>query len=139
MFLGEGIPATSKRGLPTLKRTLRRAAFVAGPGMEPESLADGEWVTVLGTEPPQLQFNGVVHAGVQATMAARTAGAATRAGRVRDAARGRAGAVGVEGPRDQARWPLGFVCRGCDDSAPTSGRRRAIAFPTLAADARIRA
>jgi uncharacterized protein (TIGR00369 family) len=62
--------------LATLQQMFRRAPFVAELGMELESLGDGECVTVLRIEPRHLQQNGVVHAGVQATMADHTAGAA---------------------------------------------------------------
>ena len=62
--------------LVTLKQMFRRAPFVAEIGMELESIGDGECVTVLRVEPRHLQQNGVVHAGVQATMADHTAGAA---------------------------------------------------------------
>lgn len=62
--------------LATLQKMFRQAPFVADIGMELESLGDGECVTVLRVEPRHLQQNGVVHAGVQATMADHTAGAA---------------------------------------------------------------
>lgn len=62
--------------LATLQKMFRRAPFVADIGMELESLGAGECVTVLRVEPRHLQQNGVVHAGVQATMADHTAGAA---------------------------------------------------------------
>lgn len=62
--------------LATLKQVFRRAPFVAELGMELESLGDGECVTLLRVEPRHLQQNGVVHAGVQATMVHHTAGAA---------------------------------------------------------------
>ena len=62
--------------LATLKQMFRRVPFVADLGMELESLGEGECVTVLRVEPRHLQQNGVVHAGVQATLADHTAGAA---------------------------------------------------------------
>jgi uncharacterized protein (TIGR00369 family) len=62
--------------LATLKQMFRRAPFIAELGMELESLGDGECVTMLRVEPRHLQQNGMVHAGVQATMADHTAGAA---------------------------------------------------------------
>lgn len=66
----------SKPDLATLKQMFRSAPFVSDLGMELESLDEGECVTILRIEPRHLQQNGVVHAGVQATMADHTAGAA---------------------------------------------------------------
>jgi uncharacterized protein (TIGR00369 family) len=62
--------------LATLQRMFRSAPFVADLGMELESLGTGECVTVLRIAPRHLQQGGVIHAGVQATMADHTAGAA---------------------------------------------------------------
>jgi uncharacterized protein (TIGR00369 family) len=62
--------------LALLQKMFRRAPFVAELGMELESLGAGECVTVLRVEPRHLQQTGIVHAGVQATMADHTAGAA---------------------------------------------------------------
>jgi uncharacterized protein (TIGR00369 family) len=62
--------------LAALRAMFRRAPFVAELGMELESLGEGDCVTVLQLEPRHLQQTGVVHAGVQATMADHTAGAA---------------------------------------------------------------
>src|SRR5512145_2553177 len=73
---GKKPEAMSTPDLATLKQMFRRAPFVAELGMELESLGEGECVTVLRVEPRHLQQNGVVHAGVQATMADHTAGAA---------------------------------------------------------------
>jgi len=60
----------------TLREAFRRAPFVAEMGLELESLGSGECVTFLDIEPRHLQQNGFVHAGVQATMADHSAGAA---------------------------------------------------------------
>lgn len=62
--------------LDTMKERFRRAPFVADVGLELESLGAGECVTCLDIEPRHLQQNGFVHAGVQATMADHSAGAA---------------------------------------------------------------
>lgn len=59
-----------------LKEIFRAAPFVADLGMELESIAAGECVTVLDVTPRHLQQNGFVHAGVQATLADHSAGAA---------------------------------------------------------------
>lgn len=59
-----------------LRELFRAAPFVANLGMELESVGNGECVTTLRVEPRHLQQNGFVHAGVQATMADHTAGAA---------------------------------------------------------------
>ena len=60
----------------TVREMFRRAPFVADLGMELESLGEGECVTFLDIAPRHLQQNGFVHAGVQATMADHSAGAA---------------------------------------------------------------
>lgn len=60
-----------------LKELFRGAPFIADLGMEIESLGAGECVTSLVVEPRHLQQNGFVHAGVLATMADHSAGAAT--------------------------------------------------------------
>jgi uncharacterized protein (TIGR00369 family) len=62
--------------LATMKERFRCAPFVADVGLELESLGAGECVTCLDIEPRHLQQNGFVHAGVQATMADHSAGAA---------------------------------------------------------------
>ncbi len=62
--------------LDTMKERFRCAPFVADVGLELESLGAGECVTCLDIEPRHLQQNGFVHAGVQATMADHSAGAA---------------------------------------------------------------
>lgn len=62
--------------LVALKEMFRAAPFVADLGMELESVGAGECVTTLNVSPRHLQQNGFVHAGVQATMADHSAGAA---------------------------------------------------------------
>lgn len=59
-----------------LKRIFSAAPFIADLGIEPISAADGTCVTHLDLLPRHLQQNGFVHAGVQATIADHTAGAA---------------------------------------------------------------
>jgi uncharacterized protein (TIGR00369 family) len=66
----------SNTDISTLREAFRRAPFVAEMGLELESLGSGECVTFLDIEPRHLQQNGFVHAGVQATMADHSAGAA---------------------------------------------------------------
>ncbi len=62
--------------LDELKRVFRAAPFIADLGIEPVSAGDGRCVTHLDLLPRHLQQDGFVHAGVQATMADHTAGAA---------------------------------------------------------------
>jgi uncharacterized protein (TIGR00369 family) len=59
-----------------LREIFRAAPFVADLGLELESVGAGECETVLQIAPRHLQQNGLIHAGVQATMADHTAGAA---------------------------------------------------------------
>lgn len=59
-----------------LKELFRSAPFVANLGLQLESCGSGECVTTLKVEQRHLQQHGLVHAGVQATMADHTAGAA---------------------------------------------------------------
>jgi uncharacterized protein (TIGR00369 family) len=59
-----------------LRAAFRRAPFIADLGIELESLGAGECTTSLGLQQRHLQQDGFVHAGVQATMADHTAGAA---------------------------------------------------------------
>lgn len=59
-----------------LKRLFRAAPFVAELGLELESIGPGECVTSLALEPRHLQQYGAAHAGVLATVADHTAGAA---------------------------------------------------------------
>jgi uncharacterized protein (TIGR00369 family) len=66
---------TQKR-IDELRRIFSAAPFIADLGIEPISAADGTCVTHLDLLPRHLQQDGFVHAGVQATMADHTAGAA---------------------------------------------------------------
>lgn len=59
-----------------LRRIFSAAPFIADLGIEPVSAADGTCVTHLQLHPRHLQQDSFVHAGVQATMADHTAGAA---------------------------------------------------------------
>lgn len=52
------------------------APFVSSLGVRLESASPGECTTALAIQPRHLQQDGLVHAGVQATMADHTAGAA---------------------------------------------------------------
>lgn len=62
--------------LEELRVAFRRAPFIADVGIELESIGKGECTTTLLLQTRHLQQNGFVHAGVQATMADHTAGAA---------------------------------------------------------------
>lgn len=66
---------TQKR-IDELKRIFGAAPFIADLGIEPISAADGTCVSNLDLQPRHLQQDGFVHAGVQATLADHTAGAA---------------------------------------------------------------
>lgn len=59
-----------------LKRILDRAPFIADLGVRLDALGPGECTTLLLLQPRHLQQDGFVHAGVQATIADHTAGAA---------------------------------------------------------------
>jgi len=59
-----------------LERLFNRAPFIADLGIQLDSLGQGECTTVLLLQSRHLQQDGYVHAGVQATMADHTAGAA---------------------------------------------------------------
>ena len=54
----------------------RSAPFVAALGIEPQAIGDGRCVSHLELTDMHLQHNGYVHAGVLATMADHSAGAA---------------------------------------------------------------
>lgn len=62
--------------LTDLKQMFRAAPFVAELGLELESIGAGECSTALELRPEHLQQYGFVHAGVLATVADHTAGAA---------------------------------------------------------------
>ncbi len=59
-----------------LRSIFLAAPFIAHLGIELEAVAPGRCVTKLRVGPHHLQQNGVVHAGVVATMADHTAGGA---------------------------------------------------------------
>ena len=59
-----------------LKRLFHESPFIADLGLQLDSLGHGECTTFLLLQPRHLQQDGYVHAGVQATMADHTAGAA---------------------------------------------------------------
>ena len=59
-----------------LQRIFEKAPFIADLGIKPQSMGQGECVTMLVLQKRHLQQNGFVHAGVQATLADHTAGAA---------------------------------------------------------------
>jgi uncharacterized protein (TIGR00369 family) len=62
--------------LDVLREMFRAAPFIASLGVELESVSAGRFQTTLRLRPEHLQQNGVVHAGVIATLADHTAGAA---------------------------------------------------------------
>lgn len=57
-------------------RIFNQSPFIADLGLRLDSLGHGACTTVLPLQPRHLQQDGYVHAGVQATMADHTAGAA---------------------------------------------------------------
>ena len=59
-----------------VRRIFAAAPFIAELGIELETAADGLCETTLAIAPRHLQQDGFVHAGVQATIADHTAGAA---------------------------------------------------------------
>lgn len=61
---------------PELQQLFRSAPFIADLGIELEALGSGSCMTALALQPRHLQQHGVVHAGVLATLADHTAGAA---------------------------------------------------------------
>ena len=65
-------------GLEAYRAVFRRAAFVNDIGLELESVSEGHCTTTLEVAPRHLQHSGQVHAGVLATMADHTAGAAAQ-------------------------------------------------------------
>jgi uncharacterized protein (TIGR00369 family) len=62
--------------LEEIQRIFSAARFIADLGVELESVGDGECVTTLAIRDRHLQQDGLVHAGVQATIADHTAGVA---------------------------------------------------------------
>jgi uncharacterized protein (TIGR00369 family) len=71
-------PALSADTLAQVQAIFERSAFVADLGVSLEALGPGWCETSLSIQPRHLQQNDFVHAGVQATLADHTAGAAAR-------------------------------------------------------------
>ncbi len=67
-----------KIDLPTLKGFFGSAPFVADLGVVPTAASEGKLSTELLIQPRHLQHSGVVHAGVMATMADHSMGAAAQ-------------------------------------------------------------
>jgi len=66
----------TKRASSEVARVFDDAPFIAALGLGLESIGPGACMTALALERRHLQQDGFVHAGVQATMADHTAGAA---------------------------------------------------------------
>lgn len=64
--------------LDTVRAFFARAPFVVDIGMQAEAVGEDEITTAIAVEARHLQHSGVVHAGVIATMADHTAGAAAQ-------------------------------------------------------------
>jgi uncharacterized protein (TIGR00369 family) len=64
--------------LDTVRGFFARAPFVVDVGMQVEAVGDGEITTSIAIERRHLQHSGQVHAGVMATMADHTSGAAAQ-------------------------------------------------------------
>lgn len=64
--------------LPTLRRFFQSAPFMADLGVEPVAVSDGKVSTELALQTKHLQHTGVVHAGVLASLADHTMGAAAQ-------------------------------------------------------------
>lgn len=64
--------------LEAYRAVFRRAAFVTDLGLVLEAVSEGHCTTALEVAPRHLQHSGQVHAGVLATMADHTAGAAAQ-------------------------------------------------------------
>lgn len=64
--------------LDALRRFFACAPFMADLGVEPVGTSPGRVTTVLGLQPRHLQHTGVVHAGVMASLADHTMGAAAQ-------------------------------------------------------------
>ena len=62
--------------LDEIQRIFRAARFISDLGIELESVGDGGCVTTLNLKDRHLQQDGIVHAGVHATIADHTAGVA---------------------------------------------------------------
>jgi len=64
--------------LATLKRFFASSPFMVDLGVEPVAVGEGTVTTVLPVAPRHLQHTGVVHAGVSASLADHTMGAAAQ-------------------------------------------------------------
>lgn len=64
--------------LDTARAFFRSAPFMVDVGIEPVAVGEGRMTTVLVLQPRHLQHTGQVHAGVMATMADHTMGAAAQ-------------------------------------------------------------
>ncbi len=64
--------------LDTLRHFFARSPFMVDLGVEPVAVSDGRVTTVLPILPRHLQHTGQVHAGVMATLADHTMGAAAQ-------------------------------------------------------------
>lgn len=67
-----------KTDLESARGFFRASPFIADLGIEPVEVGDGRIVTVLAIEQRHLQHTGQVHAGVMATMADQSMGAAAQ-------------------------------------------------------------
>ena len=64
--------------LPTVRGFFQAAPFMVDLGVEPVAVAEGRVTTVLPIQPRHFQHTGQVHAGVMATLADHTMGAAAQ-------------------------------------------------------------
>ena len=64
--------------LPTVRGFFQAAPFMVDLGVEPVAVAEGRVTTVLPIQPRHFQHTGQVHAGVMATMADHSMGAAAQ-------------------------------------------------------------
>jgi uncharacterized protein (TIGR00369 family) len=64
--------------LPTVRGFFQAAPFMVELGVEPVAVAEGRVSSVLPIQPRHFQHTGQVHAGVMATMADHTMGAAAQ-------------------------------------------------------------
>jgi uncharacterized protein (TIGR00369 family) len=62
--------------LDEIQRIFRAARFISDVGIKLDSVGDGQCVTTLDLDNRHLQQDGIVHAGVHATIADHTAGVA---------------------------------------------------------------
>jgi uncharacterized protein (TIGR00369 family) len=67
-----------KVDLDTLRAFFAKAPFIVDLGIEPSAVQPGQVTTTLALAPRHLQHTGVVHAGVSATMADHSMGAAAQ-------------------------------------------------------------